>query len=68
MTSITCTCGFDKTHPAVSPHYKYSLWGWVLFGIGITPKPVELSYKCARCGTVIETVRDREALERYLTQ
>ncbi len=61
-----CRCGFTREHSIVHPEPHYSLPGTLLVlfaGRGARPKSID--YRCPRCGTLVETVTDREVLQAF---
>lgn len=61
-----CRCGFGRSHPWIVPKPKYSLWGWMLVGLGISHPPVEVRYECDKCGEVFERITDRKLLRDHI--
>lgn len=60
-----CPCGHDKKHFLVSPEGKYSLTGWFwVTVVGVTTRPLKISYRCRQCGTVFDESSDPEDLDR----
>lgn len=53
-----CPCGYDRTHPMVSPKADYTFLGWCLIMIGISAKPTSISFVCRRCDTVVDRTTD----------
>ncbi|MCS6915947.1 MAG: hypothetical protein RMK29_01180 [Myxococcales bacterium] len=62
--SARCRCGHDRTHPLVVPEPRYGLGGWLLLGLGATPRPREIAFRCTRCQQVLAISRDPEDLRR----
>lgn len=60
-----CTCGYTKEHPWVVPKPKYSFWGWILVGTGISHPPVGVSIECDKCGEVFERITDKKLLKDH---
>ena len=64
-TRATCRCGYDRTHPRVHPNPTYGFWAWVWLLNGATGQPKRITYKCGRCGEVVEVTRDPEILRAF---
>ena len=60
-----CRCGHDKRHPMVRPEKVYSEWGQVAFLFLYTPLPKAIKLVCGVCGDVVDTITDRESLQRF---
>jgi hypothetical protein len=60
-----CRCGYDRDHYMVSPEAKHTFWGWVLITLGISSKPIYMSFRCRRCGVVIEGTDDPHIIHNY---
>ena len=58
----TCRCGYTQDHPWVVPKHKYSLWGWIIVGVGISYAPKEITVECDKCGEVFESINEKEIL------
>jgi hypothetical protein len=61
-----CRCGHTRDHPWVVPKPRYSLWGWILVGFGISHPPVEVRYECDKCGEVFERITDPKVLKNHI--
>lgn len=64
-TEKKCQCGFTKDDPWVVPKSDYSLFGWLLVGIGISHPPTEIGFECDKCGEVFDTISDSNTLKRH---
>jgi hypothetical protein len=60
-----CRCGHDKKHPFVRPVKVYSALGQIAFGLLFTPLPKAINLTCGRCGEIVHTITDPEALQRF---
>lgn len=60
----TCRCGHDLSHPLVTPEPSYNLIGWLLLGLGATPRPVRVEYRCSRCGVSLGTTASQDVLKK----
>ncbi len=60
----TCRCGHTRSHPMVQPDPKYSLWGWLLLGLGATPRPIRVEYRCVRCQALFGATTDPAVLKK----
>lgn len=54
----TCRCGYTRDHYMVTPEAKHTFWGWCLITLGISSKPIEMTFRCRRCKEVIEVSTD----------
>jgi hypothetical protein len=61
-----CSCGFDMSNKHIQHHSEYSNLGWILYWIGISAKPVRVSFKCSKCDEVIESTDNPEILKKYV--
>jgi hypothetical protein len=66
IPDLRCRCGFDRAHPMVEKEPKYSLLGWLVMMLGATPRPVQVAYRCTRCGRSLGTTRDPEILKNLV--
>lgn len=60
-----CRCGHTRNDPEVLPEPFYTGWGWLLFLIGVTAKPLAVLYRCLWCKQVIARTRDPMILSRF---
>lgn len=60
-----CACGHTRTDPEILPEPFYTGWGWLLFLIGVTAKPLSVLYRCVWCKQVIAQTRDPQILSRF---
>lgn len=60
----TCPCGHDRDHYMVSADGKYTNIGTITMLIGITTKPVSVSYRCRQCQTVFDFSDDPAVLAK----
>lgn len=61
----TCPCGHDRTSHWARPSLKFGLGAWLLLFNGASGRPKEITFRCGRCGGVIETTRAPEVLEAF---
>jgi hypothetical protein len=61
----TCRCGHDRYHPRVHAQMRYGLTAWTLLFQGSSARPKTITFRCGRCGEVVETTRDRQTLEQF---
>jgi hypothetical protein len=61
----TCRCGHDRAHHAVSVQPTYGFWAWLALLGGISGRPKQLTWRCRRCGAVVETSRDPQDLRAF---
>lgn len=55
--TTACDCGYRRNHHFVSQVAEYTLVGWVLLMIGVTPHPTRVVFRCRRCDFVFgETI------------
>lgn len=57
-----CVCGYRRGHHFVSEEAEYTIMGWVLLIIGVTPQPIRVIFRCRRCDFVFGETRDRRIL------
>ena len=63
-----CRCGFDKTNRQIRADCRYSVFGYLALAIaGVNARPNEVIFRCQDCGTVLESNRDPEVLEKHRT-
>jgi len=60
-----CRCGHTRDHAWVVPKPSYSLFGWILVGIGISHPPTEVRFECDKCGEVFERITDSKLLKQH---
>lgn len=60
-----CACGHTLSHSAVLPEPVYTQWGWLLFLIGVTAKPLAVVYRCLWCKQVLAKTRDPKVLSKF---
>lgn len=58
-----CRCGFGVEHHFVSPHLKYSTWGWLWMLWGVNSMPREVQFVCRQCGEVVDRTSDPDEME-----
>lgn len=47
----------------IIPERDYSLWGWIqLSMLGLTPKPISVTYRCGMCRQSLGSTRDAKVL------
>ncbi len=61
-----CSCGYDKSHSMIKPDCHYSGWGWLLFSIGMSAKPIRVDFVCEICKDKIDSSTDNEILKKYV--
>lgn len=61
----SCRCGYTRNDPEILPEPFYTGWGWLLFLIGVTAKPLAVLYRCVWCKQVIAQTRDPRVLSRF---
>jgi hypothetical protein len=64
-STARCACGHTANHSAVLPEPAYTQWGWLLFLIGVTAKPLAVLYRCLWCKQVLARTRDPKVLARF---
>lgn len=62
----TCKCGNDRKSPQIELKTEYSAFGWILFYIGMSAKPVKAEFVCKTCGDILELVTDPVELKKYV--
>jgi hypothetical protein len=62
----TCGCGNSKKSSEVELKTGYSTFGWILFYIGMSARPVKAEYICKKCGEIIESIADPVELKKYV--
>jgi hypothetical protein len=62
---VHCRCGHDRAHAGVRPVKRYGWWGQMALIMGFTSRPVSIDVVCPTCGTVFESITDRETRERF---
>jgi hypothetical protein len=65
MTRARCACGHTRNDPQVLPEPFYTGWGWLLFLIGVTAKPLAVLYRCLWCKQILARSRDPQILPRF---
>ncbi len=61
-----CSCGYDKSHSMIKPKCHYSGWGWVLFSIGMSARPIRVDFVCEKCGEMIDSSTELVVLKKYV--
>jgi hypothetical protein len=61
----TCPCGHDRHHHAVLAIPTFGVWAWIALFMGVSGRPKQVTYRCRRCGTVVETTRDPADLRAF---
>jgi hypothetical protein len=63
----TCRCGHGLSHPFVSQKGHYTAFGWLCVTlVGITTRPIRVSYICRKCDTVIHSTTDVHILDSFI--
>jgi len=52
-------------NPNVVSQARYSFWGWMLFLIDVTPRPIEIVFKDVRTGRILRRSKDPAVLQRF---
>jgi hypothetical protein len=61
----TCPCGHERGHYLVTPEGKYTLTGWFwVTVIGVTTRPLKVSYRCRQCGETFDESTEPEDLDK----
>ena len=55
----------DRNHPSAVAEPEFSLMGDFSHAIGMSARPVSVSFRCRECGKVFETTKDKKVLKRY---
>lgn len=61
----TCRCGYTREHHFVSPKLDYGLVGWFWILVGVNAMPRRVRYICRQCGETLESLTDKESLEKH---
>jgi hypothetical protein len=57
-----CSCGYRRSHHFVSEEAEYTVIGWVLLIVGVTPQPRRVVYRCRRCDFIFGETTDPRIL------
>jgi len=52
-------------NPHIVSQAQYSIWGWILFLMDITPKPKEILFKSVHTGQILRRSKDPQVLQRF---
>ena len=61
----TCPCGHDRTHALVNAERAYGVWALVTLFSGASATPKKVTFRCVRCGEVVEATRDPRILAQH---
>lgn len=62
----TCKCGYKIDDYRVERKIFYSKFGWFLYGIGMSAKPIKVIYQCNECGTIIKEITEEIELKKFV--
>ena len=65
-TGKTCSCGNKMGDSFIQHKCEYSSWGWVLYWIGMSAKPIRVDFYCMNCGDVIYSTSEPEVMKQYV--
>ena len=54
-----------KANPQIVSEARYSIWGWALFLIDVTPRPREIVFKDVHSGEVLRRSKDPKVLQQF---
>ncbi len=52
-------------NPNIVSQARYSFWGWMLFLIDVTPRPIEIVFKDVHSGRIVLRSQDPKILKRF---
>jgi hypothetical protein len=58
-------CAHHRDDPSAIAEPTFSLMGDFSHAIGMSARPVNVSFRCRRCGKIFETTNDKKVLRRY---
>jgi hypothetical protein len=59
-----CRCGHGVDHFWIRPQKQWGGWAWLGIMGGVRMAPRRVDYKCGRCGDILASITDAEALKR----
>jgi len=63
---LRCSCGYTRDHFMVSAERRYGFFGWFfLLFMTAGATPIEIVWRCRRCGDVIARAADPDTLEAH---
>lgn len=63
--TAVCSCGYRRTHYFVGGEAEYTVMGWALLIIGVTPQPTRVIFRCRRCDFVFGETTDSRVLAAH---
>ena len=54
-----------RNDPAVVAIARYSIWGWALFLVDVTPRPIEILFRNVHTGEILKRSKDPDVLEQF---
>lgn len=51
--------------PNIVAQARYSIWGWILFQINVTPRPIEIVFKNVHTGSIVHRSQDPKVIQRF---
>ncbi len=52
-------------NPTVVTQARYSIWGWALFLVDVTPRPKEIVFRDVHSGEILKRSKDPSVLDRF---
>ncbi len=62
---MTCSCGYDISHPRITAEPRYGMSAGFFFMMGISAPVKEVVFYCEKCGTIMDRTRDPKILKKY---
>jgi len=54
-----------RADPLITAQARYSFWGWFLFLVDVTPRPVEIIFRNVKTGEVVKRSKDPQVLDQF---
>lgn len=65
-TEKTCKCGYKIDDYHVERKSFYTKFGWFLYGIGMSAKPIRVIFQCQECGMIFQEITDESELKKFI--
>jgi hypothetical protein len=66
LTDHDCHPKNKELDNPIEARCKYSTFGWILFSVGVSAKPIRVDFVCLHCGKVIQSTTDSKTLTFYV--